>query len=386
MTSAIAYRIPLFDLAFDDREYDAVLQTLRDRWISMGPRTEEFERRFAQFLDTPHAAAVSSCTAALHLALLAAGVGRGDEVIVPSLTFVATVAAVRYVDAVPVFCDIRAPEDPTIDPEEIERSIRPKTRAIVVMHYAGFPCDMDQVLALARRHGLAVVEDAAHAPGSRYRGRRLGTIGDIGCYSFFSNKNITTAEGGMITTSDPERFGRIKLLRSHGMTTLSFDRARGHSTTYDVVDVGYNYRLDDIRAALGIVQLGRLAADGERREILRKRYLGRLGRRDDVIVPFQAATEEASNYIFPIVLGPDCPADRDSVRQELARRGIQTSVHYPAVHRFSVYRPFTRALAKTEYFADRTLTLPLYPSLEPEQVDEVCDALLEVLAAARGGR
>jgi dTDP-4-amino-4,6-dideoxygalactose transaminase len=383
MTSTIAYRIPLFDLAFDDREYEAVLQTLRERWISMGPRTEEFERRFAELLGTPHAAAVSNCTAALHLALLALGVGRDDEVIVPSLTFVATVAAVRYVGAAPVFCDVQGPQNPTIDPEQIERSIGPKTRAIVVMHYAGFPCDMDPILAIAKRHGLAVVEDAAHAPGSRYRGRALGTIGDIGCFSFFSNKNITTAEGGMITTGDPERFRRIKLLRSHGMTTLSFDRARGHSTTYDVVEVGYNYRLDDIRAALGIVQLGRLSLDRERRILLRQRYLSRLAEREDVIVPFQASREEASNYILPIVLRESSPADRESVRNELARRGIQTSVHYPAVHKFSVYQPFTRALPKTEYFADRTLTLPLYPALQAEQVDEVCDALADVLDDAR---
>src|SRR4029453_12661615 len=217
--------------------------------------------------------AVSNCTAALHLALLALGVGRDDEVVVPSLTFVATVAAVRYVEGVPVFCDVQSPENPTLDPGQLERSIGPKTKAIVVMHYAGFPCDMAEIMAIAGRRGLAVVEDAAHAPGSQYRGRSLGTIGDVGCYSFFSNKNITTAEGGMLTTSDSEHFRRIKLLRSHGMTTLSFDRARGHSTTYDVVEVGYNYRLDDIRAALGIVQLGRLSLDHERRVLLRERYL-----------------------------------------------------------------------------------------------------------------
>jgi len=382
MTSAIAYRIPLFDLAFDEREYDAVLQTLRERWISMGPKTEEFERRFAEKVGAPHAVAVSNCTAALHLALLAVGVGRGDEVVVPSLTFVATVAAVRYVEGVPVFCDVQSPENPTLDPGQLERSIGPKTKAIVVMHYAGFPCDMAEIVALAARRGLAVVEDAAHAPGSRYRGRSLGTIGDVGCYSFFSNKNITTAEGGMLTTSDPERFRRIKLLRSHGMTTLSFDRARGHSTTYDVVEVGYNYRLDDIRAALGIVQLDRLDFDRERRRALREQYLSRLAPREDVIVPFRSWREPASNYIFPIVLRDGGPAERDAVRDELARRGIQTSIHYPAVHRFSVYERYSRSLPQTEGIADRTLTLPLYPALRADQVDEICDALADVLATA----
>ena len=378
------YRIPLFDLNFDVQEEQAVVEVLRDRWISMGPRTELFERRFGELLGTPQAIAVSSCTAGLHLALRVLGIGPGDEVIVPSLTFVATVAAARYVGAVPVFCDICGPEQPTVDPERVAEAITSKTRAIVVMHYAGFPCDMEALQELARRHQVHLVEDAAHAPGSQYKGRPLGTIGDIGCFSFFSNKNVTTAEGGMVVTRSPEHYRRIKLLRSHAMTSLSYDRAQGHTTSYDVVDVGYNYRIDDIRSAIGVVQLDRLTVDIERRKELRQRYVDRLQAREDVTIPFLNWNDACSNYILPIVLNDRCQVSRDIVRAELARLGIQTSIHYPAVHRFSVYQPFARPLPKTEYVADRTLSLPLYPNLRTDQVDEICEALASVLGSRHG--
>ena len=191
----------------------------------------------------------------------------------PSLTFVATANAVRYVRATPVFCDIRGPNDLTIDPEQIDSLITDRTRAIVVMHYGGFPCDMDRILELARKHRLRVVEDACHGPLSEYRGRKLGTIGDIGCFSFFDNKNISTGEGGMLVTDDATFAEQARLLRSHGMTSLSYERASGHSTRYDVVESGYNYRMDDIHAALGIVQLGKLRTDIQRRANVRNNYL-----------------------------------------------------------------------------------------------------------------
>jgi len=378
------YRIPLFDLNVDSQEEQAILEVLRDRWISMGPKTELFERRFGDLLGTPQTIAVSNCTAALHLALRALDVGPGDEVVVPSLTFVATVAATRYLGAVPVFCDICGPEWPTIDPDRVEDAITSKTRAVVVMHYAGFPCEMEALLEVARRHHIYLVEDAAHAPGSQYRGLPLGTIGDIGCFSFFSNKNVTTGEGGMVVTRSPEHYRRIKLLRSHAMTSLSYDRAQGHTTSYDVVDVGYNYRIDDIRSAIGVVQLERLAVDIARRKKLRQHYVSRLRALKEVTIPFGDANESSSNYILPIVLNEWCKVSRDRVRTELANLGIQTSIHYPAVHRFSVYQAFARALPKTEYVADRTLTLPLYPNLRTDQVDEICDALTNVLGSPDG--
>ena len=258
----MSYRIPLFDLNFDEAEEQAVLECLRSKWVSMGPRTAEFEMRFSEMSGGVHAVALANCTVALHLSMILAGIGPDDEVICPSLTFVATVNAIRYVGARPVFVDITGDHDLTIDPVDIEAKITTRTRAIVVMHYAGFPCDMDQIMAIAEAHHLKVIEDACHGPFSEdHNGRKLGTIGQIGCFSFFSNKNISTGEGGMLVTRDSKLANRARLLRSHGMTTMSYQRAKGHSTNYDVVEYGYNYRMDDIHATIGLTQLAKIPAD-----------------------------------------------------------------------------------------------------------------------------
>ena len=240
----MAFKIPLFDLNFGIEEENAVIETLRSKWISTGPRTVEFENKFAEMLNVGHAVALTSCTVSLHLAMKLVEVGEGDEVICPSLTFVATANAIRYVNATPVFADIRSNEDLTIDPDDIERKITSKTKAIIVMHYGGFACDMDRIIDIAKKYNLKVIEDACHGPLSEYHGKKLGTIGDIGCFSFFSNKNISTGEGGMLITNNDEYYERAKLLRSHGMTSLSYERSKGHSTTYNVVELGYNYRMD----------------------------------------------------------------------------------------------------------------------------------------------
>ena len=259
------YKIPLFELNFDEAEEKAVLDTIRSKWISTGPKTAEFESKFASMLKVKHAVALSNCTVALHLALKVLGIKDGDEVICPSLTFVATVNSIRYLNAMPVFADIKSYDDLTIDPEDIESKVTDKTKAIVVMHYGGFACDMEAILKIAKKYSLKVIEDACHGPLSEYNGKKLGTIGDVGCFSFFSNKNISTGEGGMLVTNDPELFERVKLLRSHGMTSLSYERSKGHSTSYDVIDLGYNYRMDDIRASIGIVQLDKLKNDFKKR-------------------------------------------------------------------------------------------------------------------------
>jgi dTDP-4-amino-4,6-dideoxygalactose transaminase len=377
--TAPGYRIPLFDLNFDEEEERAVVETLRSRWISTGPRAEELERAFAGMLRVEHAVALSNCTVALHLAMKIAGVGDGDEVICPSLTFVATVNAVRYVNGVPVFCDIVGPDDLTMDPEHVARLVTPRTRAIVVMHFAGFPCDMRRIMDVARRHRLVVIEDACHGPLSEYDGACLGTIGDIGCFSFFSNKNISTGEGGMLVTRNAEHAARARLLRSHGMTSLSYERAQGHSTSYDVVDVGYNYRLDDLRASLGLSQLRKLRADLERRAVLRQCYLEALRPIDRVVVPFAAHAGFVSNYIFPIVLKQSGREHRDGVRARLHEKGIQTSVHYPAVHRFGAYRALPHDLPNTDYATDAEITLPLFGRLSEAEVRYIAQALAEVL-------
>lgn len=375
------YNIPLFNLNFDEEEEKAVMEVLKSKWISSGPKCNALEEKFAAMLGVKYAIAVSSCTAALHLAMLAMGLGEGDEVIVPSLTFVATVNAVRYTGAIPVFCDIEGKEQITIAPEQIEALITPKTKAIVVMHYAGYACDMNKIMEIADRHNLKVIEDACHGPMSEYHGKKLGTIGNVGCFSFFSNKNISTGEGGMVVTNDEQAYEAMKLMRSHGMTTMSYERSKGHSTNYDVVKLGYNYRLDDIRAAIGIAQLDKLEPDIEKRNRIRESYIRHL-EDDRIVVPFKADKEKSASYIFPVVLSSGNSEQRDALREFLAKNGVQTSVHYPPVHKFKIYESYaTKALPNTEYVADCEFTLPMYGALTEEQIVYICEKVIEGLDA-----
>ena len=375
----MSYKIPLFDLNFDEKEEHAVLETIQSKWISTGPKTAAFEEKFASMLNAKHAVALSNCTVSLHLALKLAGVQAGDEVICPSLTFVATVNSIRYVDAVPVFADVTSYENPTIDPEDIRRKITSKTKAIMVMHYGGFACDMDKIMQIARENNLKVIEDACHGPLSEYKGKKLGTIGDVGCFSFFSNKNISTGEGGMLITNNDEYASRTKLLRSHGMTTMSYERAKGHSTAYDVVELGYNYRMDDIHSSIGLVQLDKIETDLIKRTEVRKLYVKLLSEIPGIIIPFRDYSEFSSNYILPIVLKDGNAEKRDQIRAALAEAGIQTSMHYPAVHRFSIYKEFYSELPVTDYLVNNLITLPMYSKLTKEQVHYICNTLKKFL-------
>jgi dTDP-4-amino-4,6-dideoxygalactose transaminase len=252
------YNIPLFQLNFGEEEIKAVVDTIRSKWISTGPKCDELEKQFIDMLQVNFAVSLSNCTDALHLACIVCGIQPDDEVICPSLTFAASVNCIKYVGAKPVFCDIVGPEHININPAEIEKLITKKTKAIVVVHMAGFPARMDEIMAIAKKHNLKVIEDACHGPLSEYKGKKLGTIGDVGCFSFFSNKNISTGEGGMLITNNEEMANKARLLRSHGMTTMSYQRAGGHATSYDIVELGYNFRLDDIRASIAVEQMKKL--------------------------------------------------------------------------------------------------------------------------------
>lgn len=377
------YNIPLFDLNYGIEEEMAVVDTIRSKWISSGPKCIELEKMFASMLGVKHALALSNCTAALHLACFCLDVNPGDEVICPSLTFVATVNAIRYMGAVPVFCDITSLEDLTIDPDKLLGLITKRTKAIIVMDYAGFPCNMDAIMAIAQKYDLKVIEDACHGPLSEYKGKCLGNIGDVGCFSFFSNKNISTGEGGILTTNNDEIYERCKYLRSHGMSTMSYQRAMGHATSYDVLEIGFNYRMDDIRASLGIAQLGKLRADLNKRAIIRRQYEGLLSDVDDIILPFQGKNIFVSNYIMPIVLKDSNSVQRDRVRDFLHSKGIQTSVHYPAVHRFSAYSNFSRPLPLTEYVADNEITIPMYSTLTEDQIRYISKNVSEAVKQCR---
>lgn len=370
----MSYSIPLFNLNFDEEEEQAVVEVLKSKWISSGPKCAQLEEEFAGMLGAKYCLTVSNCTDALHLAVITADIQPGDEVIVPSLTFVATVNAVRYAGGIPVFCDIVGKDNLCIDPDNIEKLITEKTKAIIVMHYGGFACDMDRIMAIASKYDLKVIEDSCHGPLSEYRGKKLGTIGLTGCFSFFSNKNISTGEGGVLVTNDEKIYNRAKLLRSHGMTTMSYERAKGHSTTYDVVDLGYNYRFNDILAGIGLVQIKKLAPDIEKREAIRNHYIEMLSGCDQIIIPYKDYDEKSSLYIFPIVLAAGDVSSRDKLREYLAEKGIQTSIHYPPAHRFEIYRNTVRTpLPNTEYVADHEITLPMYGALTLDEVEYICD-------------
>jgi len=373
------FKIPLFDLNFGEEEIQAVVDTIRSNWISTGPKCEEFEKLFASMLNVKYAITLTNCTCALHLACVVLGIKEGDEVICPSLTFAASVNCIRYVNATPVFCDIKSYEHINMDADEIEKRITPKTKAIIVVHMAGFPAEMDKIMQIAKKHNLFVIEDACHGPLSEYKGQKLGTIGDVGCFSFFSNKNISTGEGGMLVTNNEDLAKRVRLLRSHGMTTMSYQRAAGHATAYDVVDLGYNYRMDDLRASLGISQLQKLKADLVKRAQVRVWYLDALKKLDKVIVPFTENNEFVSNYIMPIVLKDSTVDNRDRVREALHAKGIQTSVHYPAVHQFSIYKKYSANLPKTDYATDNEITLPMYSKLTKNDINFIVENLSEVL-------
>jgi dTDP-4-amino-4,6-dideoxygalactose transaminase len=367
------WKIPLSDIDFDSREEVAVLEVLQSRWLTMGAVTQAFEEEFAAFVGARHAIAVANGTAALHLACLGFGLGPGDEVIVPSLTFVATANAVRYTGAVPIFADIESEQDLDISVSSIMQKLTERTRAIMVMHYGGYACDMPAITKFAREHGLMVIEDAAHAIGSEIEGRQTGVWGDVGCFSFFSNKNMTTGEGGMIATNNDEAADKMRLLRSHGMTSMSWDRHKGHAWSYDVVELGYNYRMDEIRAALGRVQLSKLEKNNQRRRALSTLYRDQLEELiPTIVVPFTKPRGISACHLFPILL----PVGYDRIRfmEHMKTNGIQTSIHYPPIHKFQTYSengqvPYNLPL--TENVAGREVSLPLYAGLTDDDVTYV---------------
>lgn len=376
------WKIPLSDLDFGPEEQTAVDAVLKSKWLTMGAVTEEFEQAFAAYVGAKHAIAVTNATAGLHLACVAAGLGAGDEAVLPSLTFVATANAVRYTDATPVFADIVGVDDLNVSYHAIEKSITDRTRAILVVHYGGYPCDMPSIMGLARERGLKVIEDAAHAVGSELGGIHLGVWGDLGVYSFFSNKNMTTGEGGMVVTNDNGHAQKLRLLRSHGMTSLTWDRHKGHAWSYDVVDLGYNYRIDEIRAALGKVQLAKLPANNEKRRHLTDVYrdaMQELAPR--VTIPFALHAGTSAAHLLPALLPSG--TDRSAFMEGMKAQGVQTSIHYPPIHTFTAYHGMAQtSLPNTDGVAAREVTLPLYPAMKEEDVFFVVKAIAQTFIPA----
>ena len=379
------WQIQLFELNYDERETRAVVDVLESGWITMGPKTEEFEAAFQQLQGGAMCTAVSSGTAALHLALLALDIGPEDEVIVPALTFVADANVVRMVGAGPVFADSESYDVWNVGVEGVRSRITPRTKAVICVHYAGYPCCMDELVALCRERNLFLVEDVSHAPGGTFGDRPLGNFGDIGAFSFFTNKNLSVGEGGMVCTGRPELHERLRLLRSHGMTTLTLDRHEGRALSYDVLLPGLNYRIDEMRAALGVVQLEKLAAANEARAALVQRYHARLRTLPEIHIPFLGYEHGRATYhIYPVLLNGGF--ERDAVVRALRERGIQASIHYPSFTAFSAYSDLSEEdVPIAADISRRELTLPLYPTMGVDAVDTVCDALIESLEQTRAG-
>jgi dTDP-4-amino-4,6-dideoxygalactose transaminase len=379
------WQVQLFELNYDHRELEMVAEVIQSGWITMGEKTRSFERSFAEFLGSGvFCTATSSGTAALHMALLAVGVGPGDEVIIPALTFVADINVVCIVGASPVLVDCTSYDDWNISPAGIAAAVTPRTKAVLVVHYAGYACDMDAIEAAIHEASggrtIYLIEDAAHAPGADYRTRACGAMGHIGCFSFFTNKNLSVGEGGMFVTRSEELHEKGRYLRSHGMTTLTLDRHKGRSDSYDVVQPGLNYRMDELRAALGLVQLAKLPEANRRRAELVRYYRQLLDGTPGLRMPFRHHDFGQSSYhILPILLGES--VGRSAIMAGLRDRGIQSSIHYPPIQGFMGYRK--AGLSDTPIASDisvRELTLPLFPTMSIAQVELVCSTLKALLA------
>lgn len=358
-----------------EEEKAALADVIDSGWITMGEQVRRFEQAFAHAHGADDSLAVNSCTAGLHLIMLALGIGPGDEVLVPAMTFAATANSVLYVGGTPVFVDIESTDVPLMSIEDAAAKCTERTRAVVLVHYAGYLADRAKWQAFASERGLALVEDAAHAAGLE----EAGTFGVAAAFSFYGNKNMTTAEGGAVTAADPKLLEAMKHLRGHGLTHATFQRLPNRNPTYDVTELGYNYRLDELRAALGLVQLAKLKQWNEKRAELTRLYRARLEQEcPEVQVPFSQGGTSA-HHIMPVLLPKG--VKRQAVIEALRDAGVQTTVHYPPVHQFSLYRSrFGEiSLPLTEEFSERELTLPLHPSMNEGHVEMVAGALAKAL-------
>lgn len=372
----------------DEDDIQAVVNVLRGEWITQGPTVEAFERKVAEYCGARYAVAMSSGTAALHAACLAAGIGPGDEAITSPITFAATANAVVYCGGRPVFADIR-PDTLTIDPADIEHRIKPSTKAVLAVDFAGLPADMDAIRAIARRHNLIVIEDAAHALGARYKGRPVGTLADMTVFSFHPVKHITTGEGGMVLTDDKRFYERLVRIRHHGIVRHGTQSPVTRSAWYyEIPDIGYNFRLTDFQSALGISQMTKLSYFVERRREIAESYREALSDLGALTLPVEPPGYRSSYHVFVVQLVLErLRASRDMVFDALRAEGIGVNVHYVPVHLHPYYRerfgygPGSHPNAET-YF-ERALTLPLFPAMTEQDVADVVAAVRKVVSHFR---
>jgi dTDP-4-amino-4,6-dideoxygalactose transaminase len=372
------WRVPLAAVRLTDDDIEAAAETYRSGWLSMGPRTEELERAFAEYAGARHCLAVSSCTSGLHLAMLGAGLGPGDEAVVPSITFVASANAILYTGARPAFADVAAVDRPWLSAETADRAFSERTKAIVAVSYGGHPGEIEEVRRLAEDRGVTLIEDAAHGAGSWLGDEHLGTFGLAGAISFSAGKNLGIGEGGVLLTDDDEMAEHARLRRWHGVTRSIWERHRGGTESYGVSELGFNYRIDDARAAIARSRLRRLDDDNLRRGAIESRYRDELGDLDGLsLLAPPPDSARASHSMFAVVV--DEGIDRDAFRDSLTQRGIQTSVHFAPVHRFELYADSGVELPTADAFAARTVSLPMFAEMEEDQQAEVIEAVREAL-------
>jgi dTDP-4-amino-4,6-dideoxygalactose transaminase len=376
------WEVPLVDVDVRDEDVEAVLDCLRSGWLTMGPRTQRFEQAIAAEVGAAEAVAVSSGTAALHLALRAVGVGPGDEVVMPAFAFVAPAHVARHCGAEVVFADSESVLQPNPGAAQIAAAIGPKTKAVVSVHFWGYAADVEGIRDVCEERGVALIEDCAQAIGARTAsGAGVGTVGDIGCFSFFSKKQLAVGEGGALTGAEDELLAAARSLRSHAMSSVTWERHRGHGLGYDVTDVGFNYRMDEPHAALGLSRIVRLREDIEARRRTARSYRERLGGEDGIALPFSDYdVSRSSHFAMPVLVEGD-RARRDAVREALQGRGIQTT-WYPTLPGLAAYadarRPPTPVAREV---ADRHIVLPLHATLSEAQLDLVVERLGEALAS-----
>jgi perosamine synthetase len=381
LSASISGTIPVARPYIGTEEEQAVIHVLRSGWVTQGPRVVEFEARFSQYIGCEHSVAVSSCTTALHLGLLTLGIGPGDEVICPSLSFIATANAIAYTGATPVFCDIDLATY-NLDPARIKEAITPRTKAILVVHQIGLPAAMNEVLAIAVRHDLSVIEDAACAIGSEYDGRLIGRpLGTLACFSFHPRKILTTGEGGMITTGDAQIAERLRRLRQHAMSLSDVARHSATQITTETYDeTGFNFRMTDMQAAVGITQLERLDGFLARRRYLAERYTSAFRHLPWLVLPSEPSDcrHNYQSYMVRLIAGFE--SRRDAIMQHLLQKNISTRRAIMAIHRELPYRSerWKNCLPQTELVTDSGLILPLFHQLTDSEQDYIIDSVQEL--------
>lgn len=376
-------QIPFHKPCITEEEISEVIDSLRAGWLTMGPKTAKFEEEFAKYIGSRYSIAVNSCTAALHLALKAIDLKPCDEVIIPTMTFTATGEVVCYFNARPVIVDVDK-ETHNIDIKAIEKAITPKTRAIIPVHFTGQPCDMDKLKQIAEKYNLIIIEDAAHALPAWFNNKKIGTIGDMTCFSFYATKTLATGEGGMITTENDEWAEKIKILRLHGISKDAWKRytAEG-SWYYEVIEAGYKYNMTDIQASLGIAQLKKVEWMWEKRKYIAERYTEAFKDSDAIIPPYVKSDRISAWHLYVIKLNLESlKIDRAKFIEELKAKGIGTSVHFIPLHRHPFYRNAfgyrSQDFPVSEWLYERIISLPIYPAMTGEEISYVIEGVIDV--------